>query len=215
LLITVGRIAPFIATLAGLVCYRSISLVLGDGGEIRSPTAMLGDFGQSGIPLPGVTNNAGRPLDLPWSVIAFVLVAVLGHYVLTRTRLGRYFVAVGANERAAAYSAIPVARVKTLSYVILGGFVGLAAFLLTARFNSVSTSQMGQLDELDAIAAVVIGGTSMAGGSGRIWGTFVGVLILGVINTLLVGTVSPYWQGMVKGLIILLAVLIQREQARR
>lgn len=217
LLITFGRIAPFIATLGGLVAYRSLSLVLAEGGEIRSASAnVYPEIGSGGIPLPFIVDGFGRPLILNWSILAFIVVALVVGFLLNKTRFGRYVIAVGSNPKAAEYSAININRVRLMTYGLLGTCVGLAAVCSATRMNSVSTSQMGMNAELDAIAAVVIGGTSMAGGRGRIWGTFVGALLLGLISSMLVaGQVSSYWQGFLKGVIILLAVLIQRGQSER
>jgi ribose transport system permease protein len=215
LIITIGRCVPFIVTLAGLVAYRSIALALAEGGEIRSNSPnVLPALGDGGIPIPGV-HVAGRGLlVLTWPMLAFIAVALAAGFLLNRTVYGRHLLAVGANPRAARFSAIPINRIRTISYVIMGLFVGIAAIGETGRLNTVPTSQMGLYYELDAIAAVVIGGTSMAGGRGRIWSTVVGVLILGIItNMLLLIGVSVYWQGCVKGAIILIAVLLQRSSA--
>jgi len=142
------------------------------------------------------------------------VVVVLGQLTLSRTRLGRHLVAVGSNELAARYSGVPVARVKLWSYTIVGFCAALGGIASTVRMNSVSSSQLGLYAELDAIAAVVIGGTSMTGGRGRVWGTLLGVLILVMItNMLSLWQVEVYWQGFVKGVIIVLAVLIQRGRA--
>ncbi len=213
-LVAYGRVTAFIATLVGLVGYRSLALVSADGGEVRSASAtVLPAIGQGGIPLP-IATASGRPLELTWNILAFVAVAVAGHVLLTRTTFGRNVVAVGANEQAAFLAGIAVQRVKLATYALCGALSGLAAVGLAGRMNSVSSSQTGVLYELDAIAAVAIGGTSMAGGHGRVWGTVVGVLILGVISNMLVANdVSPYWQGLVKGVVILLAVLLQRSRA--
>jgi ribose transport system permease protein len=216
-LVSVGRIAPFIATLGGLVAYRSLVLAMAEGGEIRSssPTE-FSKFAEGGISLPFVTVGGGSPLVVTWGMIAFVLIALVFGFLLSRTPFGRRVIAVGANDKAAALSAISVGRVRTCTYILLGVCTGIAALFLSSRFNSVSSSQNGLYMELDAIAAVVIGGTSLSGGRGRIWGTVVGVLLLGMINSMLVAaSVSNYWQGFVKGVIILLAVLIQRGQRDR
>ena len=215
-LITRGRLAPFIATLGGLAAYRSLALAMIDGGEYRSASVRLFKvLGTGGIPIPGtnVAPLAPRPVPLlfPWPVLCLILVTVVGWVLLNRTRFGRYVVAIGCNERAAVYSAINVRQVKLFTYVLTGFFTGVASLLVASRMNSVSSSGTGQLYELDVIAAVVIGGTRMSGGSGTIGGTIVGVLVLGVVGNMLnlVG-VSPYLQGLVKGLIIVAAVLIQR-----
>jgi len=214
-LIAKGRLAPFIATLGGLAAYRSLSLSLADGGEFRAEGSVFARIGTGGIDLPYVIRPATETakaiyLQLPYPVIAMFVIAAVVAVVLNRTRFGRYVYAVGNNERAAVYSAINVDRVKIKVYVLMGALVGLAACLLSSRMNSVSSSTTGNLAELDAIAAVVIGGTRMQGGSGRIWGTIVGVLMLGVISNMLnFLDVSPYLQGLVKGLIIVAAVLLQ------
>jgi ribose transport system permease protein len=156
-------------------------------------------------------NQYGQPLVLRWSIIVFIVAAVLAHVVLNRTRYGRYVYAIGSNERAARYSAIAVSRVKLFTYGLIGTLVGVAALMNSSRMNSVSSGQSGSMWELDAIAAVVIGGTRMTGGRGQIWGTVVGLLILGVIGNMLnLLQVSPYLQGLVKGAIIVAAVLLQR-----
>ena len=216
ILITRGRLAPFIATLGGLAAYRSLALAMVDGGEYRSRSdALFARLGAGGIPVPG-TNMAPRapepiPLLVPWPVIVFLLIALIAHILLTRTRYGRYVIAIGCNERAAVYSAINVDRIKLLTYTFTGFVTGVSAMLLASRMNSVSSSGTGLLYELDVIAAVVIGGTRMRGGAGTIAGTVIGVLILGVVGNMLnLLQVSPYLQGLVKGVIIIGAVLVQR-----
>ncbi|HEY0865963.1 MAG TPA: ABC transporter permease [Fimbriimonas sp.] len=215
LVIVAGRVAPFIATLVGLVAFRSVTTALADGGELRSMSSTLfPSLANGGIALPFLLDSAGRPIVVTWNILMFVLMALLCGFLLNWTRFGRHLVAVGSNERAAVYSAVPVARVKVAMYTLMGFLVGVAALGQAARMNSVSSSQLGLYKELDAIAAVVIGGTSMSGGKGRIWTTVVGVLLLGIItNMLTLENVSNYWQGFVKGVIILLAVLVQRGRA--
>lgn len=217
-LVTVGRLPPFIATLGGLVGFRSVALALADAGEIRAAqTGVLETIGRGGIPgIPGSWLASGRPLVLFWNIVVFLVVAAVAQFVLSRTRYGRHLVAVGGNETAARYSGIAVGRVRFVSYLIVGALSAVAGLLLASRMQSVSSSQLGLQLELDAIAAVVIGGTSMAGGRGRIWGTVLGVLILAIINNMLVvAQVSPHWQGAMKGAIIVLAVLIQRGRLQR
>jgi len=217
LLIVLGRMAPFIATLAGLVAYRSMAMALADGGEIRSSSAtLLPELGSGGIPLPFIMLSPNRPLTITWTIVLFFLVAAIGSFLLNRTRYGRHLIATGANERAAIYSAISTGKIKLITYTLLGLCAGIAAFTQAARMNSVATGQLGLYYELDAIAAVVIGGASMSGGRGKVWNTVIGVLILGIItNMLVISGVSVYTQGVVKGVIILLAVLIQRGSADR
>jgi len=209
--IAYGRVAAFIVTLAGLAGFRSIALVLGKGGEIRSQVPSLQDFGFGGVVIPGVKDAGGGPVFFYWSALAFIAIALLGGFVLNRTRFGRYVIAVGANPRAAEYSAINVQVIRLSVYAILGGLVGLASILVGARMNSVGTGSVGLYYELDAIAAVVIGGTSLRGGKGRIWGTVVGVLLLTLISNMITAyNIDTNWQGLVRGIVILVAVLIQR-----
>jgi ribose transport system permease protein len=201
LLVTKGRIAPFIVTLGTMALFRSLSLYLGNAGEFRSESEAFGDLGSS------------APLGLPLPALALLALAGALSLVLSRTRYGRYVRAVGSNARVARYSAIDVDGTRLVAYALNGLMVGISAVLIAMRFNSVGTSTLGVNYELDAIAAVIIGGTAMAGGRGTIWGTVVGAITLGVINNMLnmVG-ISPYLQGTVKGLVIIGAVFIQRQR---
>ena len=216
-LIAKGKLAPFIVTIGTLAGFRACILWLADGGQIASASEHLFPALGSGVPIPGtnVAPNAPIPVPLrfPYGVIVFGLVAFGAYVLLNKTRFGRHVYAVGANERAAVYSAINVDRVKLMAYSLIGATVGIAAVLHASRFNSVSSAQAGQLLELDAIAAVVIGGASMRGGVGTIGGTVIGVLLIGVIgNMMSMFGVPPYPQGLVKGLIIIAAVLIQGQR---
>lgn len=201
IMVTKGRIAPFIVTLGTMAIFRSLSLYMADAGEFRSTNALYGDIGSASL------------LYVPVPVWIMLVIALVFSMLLTRTRFGRYVRAIGSNQRVARYSAINVDKVRTLTYVINGFVTGVSAILISMRFNSVGSSTLGVNYEMDAIAAVVIGGTAMSGGSGTIWGTVVGAITLGVINNMLnmVG-VSPYLQGTVKGLVIIGAVLIQRQK---
>jgi ribose transport system permease protein len=201
LLVTAGRVVPFIATLGTLAVFRSLALYVAGAGEFRSQVERFADLGM------------GHLLGMANPVWAFALLAVIFTVLLERTRFGRYVLAVGSNERVAVYAAVPVARVRFLTYVLSGATAGVSAVLLAARLNSVSSTTAGLNFELDAIAAAIIGGTAMSGGRGTIWGTVVGALILGIVNNMLnMLGVSPYLQGTVKGLVIVGAVLIQRPQ---
>lgn len=211
LVIAYGRVAPFIVTLAGLAGFRSIALVLGNGGEIRSQVPALGDFGFGGVVIPFAKDASGGPVLFYWSACAFIAVALIAGFVLNRTRFGRYVIAVGANPRAAEFSAINIQTVRIAVFTILGALTGLAALLVGARMNSVGSGSVGLYYELDAIAAVVIGGTSLRGGKGRVWGTVVGVLLLTLISNMITAShIDTNWQGLVRGIVILVAVLIQR-----
>jgi ribose transport system permease protein len=197
-LVTVGRVAPFIATLGTMSIFRSLTLYMANGGEFRSQSDLY----------PGV--GSGLFLEVPIATWVFLLLAILFHILLTYTPFGRHVCAVGANELVARYSAIRVQMVKFMTYVLTGLTVGVSAVLLSSRLNAVSSTNAGVYYELDAIAAVVIGGTSMSGGMGTIWGTVIGAAVLGIINNMLnMAGVSTYLQGLVKGLIIIAAVLVQ------
>ena len=217
-LVAKGKVAAFVVTLGGLAAYRSAALTLADSGEVRyTGGPAFGLPANGGVPVPG-TDLAPRveavvPLVIYWPILIFLLVAVVFAVILGRTRLGRYAVAVGSNERAARYGALPVARVKVAAFALLGLLTGLAAALSASRTGSVSSGGTGQLLELDAIAAVVIGGTRLSGGRGTIVGTVLGVLILGVIgNMLTLLDVEASLQGLVKGAVIVLAVLAGRSR---
>lgn len=201
ILITKGRIAPFIVTLGTMAIFRSLSLYMADAGEFRSSNQLYGDIGSASV------------LGVPVPVWILLIMAAILSLVLHRTRYGRYIRAVGSNQRVARYSAINVDAIRFIAYMLNGVAVGISATLLSMRFNSVGSSTLGQSYELDAIAAVIIGGTAMEGGRGTVWGTIIGALILGIINNMLnmVG-VSPYLQGTVKGLVIIGAVFIQRRK---
>jgi ribose transport system permease protein len=134
--------------------------------------------------------------------------------VTRRTRFGRHLYAVGGNERAAKLSGLDVNRIKRRVYTLAGGLAGVAGLLVTARLDS-ATPIAGASYELDSIAAVVIGGTSLSGGRGSILGTVLGCLIIGVLNNgLVLLEVSPFWQQVIKGLVILVAVAIDRASRR-
>jgi ribose transport system permease protein len=199
IIVTKGRIAPFIVTLGTMAIFRSLTLYIGSAGEFRSQNDMYGELGMSSI------------LGIPLPVWIFLALAALLSILLNRTRYGRYVCAIGSNEKVAKYSAIDVERFRRLTYVIVGVMVGVSAFLISARLNSISSTNAGKDYEMDAIAAAVIGGTAMTGGRGSIWGAVVGAVILGIINNMLnMLGVSPYLQGTVKGLVIIAAVFIQR-----
>lgn len=210
-LVTWGRIAPFVATLVGLLVFRSLALVFANGGTIISKNPGWSMLATDGPAIPFLRTARGTPIELFWSAFLFLAVALGLHFLLESTPYGRRLVAVGSNEKAAKYSAVNVNMIRIWSYVILGFCVGLAAWVKSSELNSVASSNAGQLYELEAIAAVVIGGTALTGGRGRVWGTVIGVMFLGLITTMLVAAeVSSYLQGVVKGGIILAAVLVSR-----
>lgn len=198
-LVTRGKIAPFIVTLGTMAIFRSLTLYISNAGEFRSISDIYPSIGMNSF------------LFVPIPVWIFIGLAAIFHVILNNTRYGRYICAVGSNERVAQYAAINVDRVRLVSYIIVGFSVSVSAILLSSRLNSISSSNAGLNFELDAISAVIIGGTPMMGGSGTIVGTIFGAIILGIINNMLnMLGISPYLQGTVKGLVIIGAVLLQR-----
>ena len=206
LAITRGRIEPFIVTLGTLGIFRSLVTYLADGGTISL------DFGVQGAYRPVYF---GHFLGIPWPIWIFGIVAGIGALVLHRTRFGRYVFAIGSNEDVAKYSAIRVQRIKTLTFVIQGLCVALAVIIYVPRLGSASGST-GVLWELEAIAAVIIGGTALKGGAGHVWGTIVGAVLLSTIGNVLnlTDVISDHLNGAVQGVIIILAVLLQRGRSR-
>ncbi len=208
-LIAWARIPPFIVTLGSLAAYKSLAEVRAEAGVVSSKGDLYEAVGSGGIPL---IYEAGRvAVMIPWPVVIFVGTAIIGQLVLSRTTFGRKTIAIGDNETAARYAGISVPTVRLMVYVLSGLTAGLGALMITSYMGSASHSTTGRMWELDAIAAVVIGGTRMSGGRGTVIGTVIGVVLLGVIDNLLVMWGSnPALQGLIKGSIIVAAVLIQR-----
>lgn len=195
-LITLGRLPPFIATLGMMSVARGAALVYTEGRPI------------SGFPDPFRVLATGEILWVPLPVIIMVVVYLAAHFLLTRTKFGRYTYAMGGNLEAAKLSGVNVTLNKTLVYAFSGLTSGMAAVILTARLNSAQPIA-GIMYELDAIAATVIGGTSLMGGQGTLTGTLIGALIMGVLrNGLNLLGVSSYLQQIIIGSVIILAVLI-------
>ena len=198
LLVTKTRMPSFIATLATMSVLGGLTLQLTQGNPVAVTDYSFQNIGQA--------RAAGIPVPVWIMVVVFVIFGVL----LSRTRYGRYVYATGDNAEAARLSGISVDRVKVLAFVISGVLAALAGFIVSARLSTAEPTAGTGL-ELEAIAAVIIGGTSLAGGRGDLVGTIVGALILGVIdNGMNLLDVSPFLQSVVKGLVILFAVLLDR-----
>jgi ribose transport system permease protein len=211
--IAYGRVVPFIATLAMFSIARGLALLLND----KLPVSLLdlngGSFGDP-RPFSLLWFGTGRIFGIPVSVFVLLAVTILGWIVLNRTRYGRYVIAVGGNREAARIAGVPVRRIIFSVYVLSGFLAGISTVLLCARLGSASPVS-GNLYELDAIGAVVIGGTSLAGGRATIVGTFLGVLTFALIFSLMTQlNLSTEIQQVTKGLIVLGAVLLQRPEAR-
>jgi ribose transport system permease protein len=202
LMITRGRIEAFIVTLGTMGIFRSLVTFLADGGTLSL------NFQVADVYRPVYYDGL---FGVPWPIIVFALVAIGGEIVMRRTAFGRYCAAIGSNEQVARYSSINVDNVRLFTYILQGVLVAVAVLLYVPRLGSAS-STTGVLWELEAIAAVIIGGTTLKGGYGRIWGTVVGVVILGLIGNILnlQSFISPYLNGAFQGVIIILAVLLQR-----
>jgi ribose transport system permease protein len=195
LLITVGKLPPFISTLGMMSVARGAALVFTEGRPI---SGFSETFRQIAV---------GEVFHIPVPVILMVVIYIIAHFVLTKTKLGRYTYAIGGNEEATTLSGVNVRLYKTLVYGLCGMLSGLAAIILTARLNSAQPIA-GIMYELDAIAATVIGGTSLAGGEGTIFGTLIGALIIGVLrNGLNLLDISSFVQQIVIGTVIIVAVL--------
>ena len=197
-IVTRFKIAPFAVTLGGMAIFRGITLLYTDGIPISSlPT----DFRWPG---------AGMVSGIPAPVIILFVVAVAAYILLGKTRIGRYIYAIGANENTTRLSGINVNSYRTLTYVISGICCAIAGVILVGRLNS-AHPYAAQGYELNAIAAAVIGGTSLSGGMGTIYGTIIGALIIGIIqNGLNLLQVSAFWQPVVVGSVIIIAVLVDR-----
>jgi ribose/xylose/arabinose/galactoside ABC-type transport system permease subunit len=200
-LVTKGGIPSFVATLGVLAAFRGATLLI------------------SGQPVLGLKEDfrfigAGEVLGLPFPIVLFAIVVAIGVIVLRRTRFGRYIYAVGGNETAARLSGINVEVIKISAFVISGICTAVSALILTARLNS-GQPLAGQGYELDVIAAVVVGGTSLSGGRGSVGGSVIGAMLIGVLsNGLTLLQVPPDWQPIVKGVIIVAAVLVDQLSRR-
>ncbi len=202
-LISRGKLPPFIATLGMMSVARGVVLIITDGRPISGFAPSFRVFANAEF------------LAIPIPVWIMALVYLIAHLVLTRTKLGRYTYAMGGNEEATVLSGVHVRFHKTMIYGISGLLSGLAAVLLTARLNSAQPIA-GMMYELDAIAATVIGGTSLLGGEGRIAGTLIGALIMGVLrNGLNLLGVSSFVQQTVIGAVIIVAVLLDMAMKKR
>lgn len=198
-LIAYLKLPPFIVTLGSLTAVRGVARLLGNDTTVFNsdlPFAFLGN---------------GTFLGVPWLVIIALLVVVISWFVLRRTVLGTWIYAVGGNAEAARLTGIKVPLVLLFVYGVSGLLAGLGGALSAARLYAANGLQLGQSYELDAIAAVILGGTSFVGGVGSIWGTLIGGLIIAVLsNGLILAGVSDIWQYIIKGLVIIVAVALDR-----
>lgn len=201
LLISYGKLAPFIVTLATMTIFRGATLVYTNGNPITkglSDTFLFQFLGQ------------GYIVGIPFPVIIMFIVFIVLYVLLHKTAFGKSVYAIGGNEKAAYISGVKLNKVKIIIYSISGIMASISGLIITSRLSSAQPTA-GTSYEMDAIAAVVLGGTSLSGGKGRILGTLIGALIIGVLNNgLNIIGVSAFWQQVVKGVVILIAVLIDR-----
>ena len=196
--ITKFKVPPFVATLAMLTIARGFTMLYTGGHPISNLGA---DFAYIG---------AGNFIGIPVPVWIAAIVVLLAVFITKKTKLGRYIYAIGGNETAAKLSGIRINRVKLIVYSLGAALAAVGGVIVTSRLDSAQPNA-GLSYELDAIAAVVIGGTSLNGGKGSVWGTVIGAVIIGVLNNgLVLLNVSPFWQQVVKGAVILLAVIIDK-----
>ncbi len=202
IIITKAKLPPFIVTLAVGIIARSLVMYF-----MRGATVM-------GNNIPQFTNiGNGSLLRIPIPFLIAIVMAVIFHIVLTRTKFGTYVFAAGGNENAARYSGIKVDRIRIATYMIVGLCTGIAALIEMSRMAAVAATTSGAQYEFEAITAVIVGGTSLTGGKGRIVGSIVGFIILGIVNNMMIMlNISPYLSGAVKGAVILFAVLMQRRE---
>ena len=209
LLVTWLSVAPFIATLGTLYVARGTALLISNGETFPNLVGRP-QFHNTGFPVLG----AGTVLGVPVSVIALAVVGAVAAYLAMRTPFGRRVYAVGGNERAALLSGVPVAKVKLAVYMISGACAAFAGLIVASELVA-SHPASGETFELNAIAATVLGGTSLVGGRGTIWGTVIGAFVIGILaDGLVMLGVSSFWQMVIKGLVIIAAVVLDQLQRR-
>jgi len=204
-LIALLRLPPFIVTLGSLTAVRGLARLLGADTTVFNPSIPYAVIGNGSLTLvPGV-------ISIPWLSVIALFVILASWLVLRRTVLGVHIYAVGGNESAARLAGIKVWAVLIFVYGVSGLLAGLGGAMQAARLYAANGLQLGQSYELDAITAVILGGTSFVGGIGSIWGTLIGALIIAVLsNGLILTGVSDIWQYVIKGLVIIGAVALDR-----
>jgi len=208
-LVTRFAVAPFIATLGTMYVARGAAMLLSGGATFPNLVGKE-ELGNTGFPFLGSGTIAGVPV----SIVLLVILAAIFAYVAGRTPLGRQIYAVGGNERASMLSGVYVARVKIIVYVISGLLAAVAGLIVASQLVA-SHPASGETYEMNAIAAAVLGGTSLAGGRGTIGGTIVGAFVIGVLSDgLVMMGVSEFWQMVIKGVVIIAAVILDQTQRK-
>jgi ribose transport system permease protein len=202
IVITKAKLPPFIVTLAVGIIARSVTMYICRGATIMGNN--IPQFNRIG---------SGSIFSIPIPFIVVIVMAILFHILLTRTKFGTYVFAAGGNENAARYSGIKVDRIRIITYMLVGLCTGIASTMEMSRMVAVAAATSGSQYEFEAITAVIVGGTALEGGRGRLIGTIVGFIILGIVNNMMIMlNISPYLSGAVKGAVILFAVLLQRRE---
>lgn len=208
ILVTKFKVAPFIATLGMLYVARGSALLMTNGVPITQELRGIPAIGNTGF----IEVMASRPLGVPMPIWVMIVVAIVISILMTKTPFGRWLYAMGGNQRAAQLSGVPTQKVGTWIYVLSGLCAGVVGVLLTADLPS-ATPRAGESYELNAIAAVVIGGASLAGGRGTVRGTLIGAFVIGfLVDGLVLVGVSDFWQQIIKGAVIIFAVALDQAQ---
>ncbi len=213
ILVTKGRLQPFIATLITMTAYRGFAMIITDGKPISKLKASIeSDFGAKLFETLGKGSLNLGFIKIPVPVIILLVSLAIFWFMLTKTTFGRKIYATGSNIKCANLVGVDTTKTKIIVYAISGFMSALAGLIMISRVDS-AQSILGQGYELDAIAAVALGGTSMSGGRGKIMGTFAGVMIIAVLNNgMNIMGINTYYQSVVKALVILIAVLADRKR---
>ena len=213
ILVTKGRLQPFIATLITMTAYRGFAMIITDGKPISKLKASIeSEFGAKLFEMLGKGSIPLGPINFPVPVIIMLVALAIFWFVLHKTTFGRKLYATGSNIKCANLVGVDTTKTKIIVYAISGFMAALAGLIMISRVDS-AQSILGEGYELDAIAAVALGGTSMSGGRGKIMGTFAGVLIIAVLNNgMNIMGINTYYQSVVKALVILIAVLADRKR---
>ncbi len=212
LLVAKGGLPPMVATLASMSACRAIVNYYGAGGPFTVDKTLYDNFRMLAVGGIYLTEK----VKIPYLMIIFIIITIIFDIVMKRTTLGKHVFAVGSNEKSARLSGINVDNVKIATFMITGALCGISSVIYASRMTAVAAASAAMSWEMDAIAAVAIGGTSMSGGRGKIFGTFLGVLMFKIIsNILTAANVSSYLNGAISAAIIVVAVLMQNVQNRQ
>ena len=211
LLVTKGGMPPMVATLAMMTACRAVINYYGATGPFTVDKTLFDSFRQLAVG----SVNVG-PISFPYLMLIFIFFVIVFDIVMKKTAFGKHVLAVGSNEKSARLSGINVDLTKILTFVITGAMCGIASVLYASRMTAVASASAAMSWEMDAIAGVAIGGTSMTGGRGKITGTFLGILMFKIINNILTAAnISSYLNGAISAAIIIVAVLVQNIQNKK